>query len=36
MAWGGAAMEARLHRYVDRIGWFTVALVVVALLIYHA
>ncbi len=35
MAWGGAAMEARLHRYVDRIGWFTVALVVVALLIYH-
>lgn len=28
LAWGGARMEALLHRYVDRIGWATVALVV--------
>jgi membrane protein YqaA with SNARE-associated domain len=27
MAWGGAAMEARLHRYVDWLGWATVAAV---------
>lgn len=30
MAWGGARMEALLHRYVDRLGWATVALVAVA------
>ncbi|NYT23760.1 DedA family protein [Alcaligenaceae bacterium] len=30
LAWGGARMEALLHRYVDRIGWATVALVVFA------
>lgn len=28
MAWGGAKMEAALHRYIDRLGWATVALVV--------
>lgn len=33
MKWGGARMEAALHRYVDRLGWATVALVAVALLI---
>jgi membrane protein YqaA with SNARE-associated domain len=27
MAWGGARMEALLHRYVDRLGWATVVLV---------
>ena len=27
MAWGGARMEALLHRYVDRLGWATVILV---------
>ena len=27
MAWGVARMEALLHRYVDRLGWATVALV---------
>ncbi len=32
MKWGGPRMEATLHRYVDRIGWATVALVVAALL----
>jgi membrane protein YqaA with SNARE-associated domain len=29
MAWGGARMEALLHRYVDRLGWATVALVAI-------
>ena len=28
MAWGGPRMESFLHRYVDRIGWAVVALVV--------
>ena len=32
MAWGGARMEAALHRYVDRLGWATVALVGVGFL----
>lgn len=32
MAWGGARMETALHRYVDRIGWVTVALVAVYIL----
>lgn len=27
MAWGGPRMEAFLHRYVDRIGWGSVALI---------
>lgn len=26
MAWGGARMEAVLHRYIDRLGWATVVL----------
>ncbi|HZH56621.1 MAG TPA: VTT domain-containing protein, partial [Burkholderiaceae bacterium] len=29
LAWGGERMEALLRRYVDRIGWATVAVVVV-------
>ncbi|MCU0588004.1 MAG: DedA family protein [Syntrophobacteraceae bacterium] len=33
MAWGGARMESALHRYVDRIGWVTVALLALGLLI---
>ena len=28
MAWGGARMESLLHKYVDRLGWATVAIVV--------
>lgn len=36
MAWGGARMEAVLQKYVDRLGWATVALVVAAVLIYRA
>ena len=34
--WGGASMEAALHRYVDRLGWATVALVAAGLLIFQA
>ena len=34
MAWGGARMEAVLHRYIDRLGWATVALVAIGALIY--
>lgn len=34
MAWGGARMEALLHRYVDRLGWATVVLVAVGALWY--
>ncbi|MCU0843227.1 MAG: DedA family protein [Thiobacillaceae bacterium] len=36
MKWGGARMEAALHRYVDRLGWATVALVGAGLLIIQA
>lgn len=32
MAWGGARMEAALHRHIDRLGWATVALVAVGAL----
>lgn len=35
MKWGGARMEAALHRYVDRLGWATVALVVIGALLYR-
>ena len=35
MKWGGARMEAVLHRYIDRLGWATVALVVIGVLIYR-
>ena len=35
MRWGGARMEANLHKYVDRIGWATVALVVVAIIAFR-
>lgn len=35
MAWGGPKMEATLHRYVDRIGWATVAVVIVAVLLIN-
>lgn len=29
MAWGGEAMEKRLHKWVDLLGWLTVILVVI-------
>lgn len=35
MKWGGARMEASLHKYVDRIGWATVGLIVVAVVVKH-
>lgn len=35
MKWGGPGMEAKLQQYVDRIGWATVALVVVGVLLYR-
>lgn len=35
MKWGGARMEALLHRYVDRLGWATVAVVVVGAIVYQ-
>jgi membrane protein YqaA with SNARE-associated domain len=34
MAWGGARMEAMLHRYVDRLGWVLIGLIAVAMLWY--
>ncbi|OGV77643.1 MAG: hypothetical protein A3I83_03100 [Methylotenera sp. RIFCSPLOWO2_02_FULL_45_14] len=33
MKWGGAKMEASLHKYVDRIGWATVGLVAIAVIV---
>jgi membrane protein YqaA with SNARE-associated domain len=35
MAWGGEAMEDRLHRWVDWLGWLTVGLVVLIVAIYQ-
>lgn len=35
MAWGGERMEQQLHRYVDGLGWLTVALVAVIVVIYR-
>lgn len=35
MAWGGPRMETMLHRYVDRLGWATVALVALGALWYN-
>jgi membrane protein YqaA with SNARE-associated domain len=35
MKWGGARMEEALHRYVDRLGWATVALLVIGFLVYR-
>lgn len=33
MKWGGAAIEAKLKQYVDRIGWATIGFIVVALVL---
>ena len=35
MAWGGARMEAALYRYVDRLGWASVALIAAGALVYR-
>ena len=34
MRWGGARMEAQLHKYVDRLGWATVGLLAIGAGIY--
>ena len=34
MRWGGARMEAQLHKYVDRLGWATVGLIAIGATIY--
>lgn len=36
MAWGGERMEGVLRHYVDRIGWATVIVVVLGVLVYRA
>lgn len=35
MAWGGVRMESVLRRYIDRIGWATVALIIVGTVAYR-
>jgi membrane protein YqaA with SNARE-associated domain len=35
MAWGGPAMEQKLHRYMDMIGWLVVGLLAIALVVYR-
>lgn len=35
MAWGGPRMEATMERYIERIGWASVALVVIGVLVYQ-
>ena len=35
MAWGGTRMEERLHRWIDWLGWLTVALLVIIVLLYR-
>jgi len=35
MAWGGERMEAVLHKYVERLGWLTVAIMAIALIVYQ-
>lgn len=35
MAWGGSAMEERLHRWIDWLGWLTVTAVLIILLAYR-
>ena len=35
LAWGGEAMDAKLHRWIDWLGWLTVVAVVLIVLIYR-
>ncbi|MCG6965394.1 MAG: DedA family protein [Chromatiaceae bacterium] len=35
MAWGGERMEQKLHRWIDLLGWLTVAAVVIIVLVYR-
>lgn len=34
MKWGGARMESQLRNHVDRIGWITVVLIVLAVIVF--
>lgn len=34
MRWGGPGLEARLHQWIDRIGWLTVLMLVTGYLIF--
>ena len=36
MSWGGEAMEQRLHRWVDWLGWLTVAALLIIFIIYRS
>jgi membrane protein YqaA with SNARE-associated domain len=36
MAWGGEAMEQKLHRWVDWLGWLTVAALVIIVVWYRS
>lgn len=36
MKWGGEPMERALHRYIDRIGWISIAAIVTGCVIYYA
>ncbi len=33
MAWGGERMEEALHKYIDRLGWLTIVLAIIAVVI---
>ena len=35
MAWGGEAMERKLHRWVDWLGWLTVAALLIIVIVYR-
>ena len=35
MAWGGSRMEEKLRIYIYRIGWLTVALVAIGVLVWE-
>ena len=36
MAWGGEAMEQKLHRWVDWLGWLTVVALIIIVMIYRS
>ncbi|MDH5571685.1 MAG: DedA family protein, partial [Gammaproteobacteria bacterium] len=36
MVWGGESMQHALRRYIDRIGWITVIVVIIAYFILRA
>lgn len=34
LAWGGKPLEKTLHKYIDRIGWATIAIVMLGVVVY--